>query len=313
MKEIMKCLVPLTALLFASCGMDNGAPSALDGGSGLSSIGAGTDTVVRVKPASFGLYESVINPHPIERRTSLYRLYKKEGRNYVAQDGFADEVSLEGTNGDVEFKLILNKEKLSSSVVGSFTYLEKDTDGEYQKVDTTVAEFRAIQIGDDETTAKLIFNMTKNVEGVGSVVNKFELSLDAAQNVMFADVTAVDPDSDEPVATSSLTTQKEAVTEVVEYGAHIRDVMMENSSCKRLTAGNLVGITDYTTDASRSIQYRSCYWDLYDTTVKKFVDAHKAAVDAADADGMKCRSAIYKEIKDEFSAGKTVCQNQFGE
>lgn len=311
MKKILQITIPLCSILLASCGVDSGTPSSLIGRSGLAAISAGEDTVVRVKPASFGLYDAVINPHPIERRSSLYRLYKKEGRNFIAQEGFADEVSLAGVNGDVEFKLILNKEKLSTSTIGSFTYFEKDIDGAYQKIDTTVAEFRAIQSGDDETSAKLVFDMTQNVEGVGAVVKKFELSLDESRNVRFTDVTIVVSDDSEPTSPATLIVSRLSVEDVVAYGSHIRDVMMANSSCKRLTAGNLVGITEYTTNAAKSVEYRNCYWDLYDATVRKFVDAHQAAVADGDINGVKCRSAIYKEIKNELKAGKIECKNQF--
>lgn len=311
MKKLLQITIPLCSILLASCGVDSGNPNSLDGAGGLSSIGVGDGSVVRVKPASFGLYDAVINPHPLERRTSLYRLYKKEGRNYVAQEGFADEIFLEGSNGEVEFKLVLNKEKLSTSKVGSFTYYEKDAEGDYQQVETTLTEFRALQIGDDETSAKLVLNMAQNIEGVGTVVKKFELSLDATRNLLFTDVTNVDPDSDDIPTASPLVKNSISVEEVVEYGSHIRDVMMANSSCKRLTAGNIVGITDYTTDAARSAEYRGCYWSLYDGIVKKFVDAHKAAITAGDDKGIKCRSAIYKTIKNELKAGKLECKNQF--
>jgi hypothetical protein len=302
-------ILPMMALLFSSCGMDSDTPSSLlNGGAGdIAPINAGSGTV-RVKPASFGMYDSFINPHPEERRTSLYRLFVKQGRNYIYQENGAEELKLNTTVDDVAVQLVLYKERISSSTVGDFQYYEM-VDGEYQLVETTNNEFRAIQQGDDASTAQLIFTMKRTSEE-GSDDVEFKLTLHG-ENLVYSQMIE-DENQQMQEVTSDVTVEKINVNEVVEYGSYINDVMMEKSSCKRVTAGNIVGITNYTTDAARSLEYRKCYWDLYDRVVRDFVKAHKDAVAAGDARGEKCMGAVFTAIKKELKQGKTECQNQFG-
>lgn len=308
MKNTLKYLLPIVTLLCASCGMDNGTPSSLD--SSMGSIAPVTgDATVRIKPASFGMYDQYINPHPEERRTSLYRLYKKEGRNYLYQSDGAQELKLNTIINDTAVQIILYKERISTSSVGDFKYYEM-IDGSYQQVDTTVSEFRAIQQGDDESSAQLIFKM-RTATQEGNEDREFKLSVQD-DKLIYSHLIQLDDQEEPEEVFSDVTVETEDVAEITALGTYINDVMMSKSGCKRVTAGNIVGITNYTTDAERGLEYRKCYWDLYDKVVRDFIKAHKDAVTAGDSRGEKCIGSSFTAIKKELKEGKNNCQAQFG-
>ena len=295
-------LLLIFAVIISSCGIDSGDPSSMTNNpaSGID-LQTGAQPI-RVKPASFGLYDSVINAHPETRRASLYRLYKKEGRNYILQKGYADEIKLQFENEESQVQLILYKERLSSSKVGDFDYFEM-VDGNYKLVASSKAEFRAVQMGEDEANAFLVFKLYID----NQLTKEFKLSFDLNNSLQYSE------DENLEVIYSPISTTVTQVQEVVGYGNYIEENMMPNRSCIGLTAGKVVKITSYTTNAAKSVEYRNCYWNLYDKIIKKFVKAHKDATTAGDEKGIKCRSSIYKKIKKDLTTGKSDCVAQFGE
>jgi hypothetical protein len=318
MKNIIAMMVLGT--LVVSCGVDKGEPNSLNGagnGGNEQSVFTG---YARVIAASFGDYNEFINPHPETRRDSLYRLYKKDGRKYIPQEGYANEVELQGSfklnandtdeNDNEEnveetfFKLILYKERLSSSKVGEFSYWEKDGE-EYKKIGLSKTEFRSLK-SDDYPAPFLQLKLFKNDE----LFKVFHISLDRETKVL--SIENID-DTKEQKEASPLTIVKKDNEELKELGDYIKDTMMKKSSCKKVTAGNIVAISNYTTIANRGLEYRKCYWDLYDESLNEFVKAHKQAVEDGDRRGSMCLGSVFSKIKKNLVSKQNDCKTTYGE
>ena len=296
MKNLFSLMI--ISALVSSCGVDNVEPSAL-----LDNVGGGYDTVTpgrqaRVEPVSFGVYDQFVNPHPESRKESLYRLYEKADGAFVYQENFAQEISLQGDIEGTEFQLTLYKEKLSTKKIGAASYAEK-VDGEFKEVVLSDSEFRQSKVK-VEGKSQLEFQLFKD----GSLYKSFILSLDEESKEL----------SFYPIGASEgviLKVVKEDNAKLRAAGDYINNIMIKNISCKKITAGNIVSITDYTTLASRSLEYRNCYWDLYEKVIQQFIDAHKEAVASGSRMGQKCIGSSFSDIKKSLLDGKEICKNKY--
>jgi len=184
-----------TLSLSSGCGVDSADPSSLSEQLNRLIEPIRVGETERVKPASFGIYDKMINPHPLIRQNSLYRSFTKSGRNYIFNPHGSDEIRLQGNHQGTTIELTLYKENLSSSLVGEFRYREI-TNGEPTEIETSKTEFRAIKMGDDESQAFLVLKLFQIVNDQERVTKEWTLTLLDDQHIMMT-IPAEDPNEED--------------------------------------------------------------------------------------------------------------------
>lgn len=307
MKSVLYVFVLMLSLIIVSCGVDKGNPTGdiLTGGSGqLGGSGSGPG---KVTSADFGIYNNFINGHFPEQRESLYRLYKKDGSKYVKQEGYANEISWK-----------INLEELGNWIIGP--YKERVGDNKKGKFTLTIQKENQKDVivklenafftsnknpGDDDTKAYLKFE-AQVINPVDIGVFGQDLSFTIKKNENGLELIL------ENDKTYPLEVMATIIASVEEKGEYIETNFNKHPLCKRTAPTAIIEMTDFVQDASKSVEYRTCYWDAYEKSLDAYIMSHKKALEDGDTAGaQKCQGDGFTAVKDALENDKKKCATDY--